>query len=275
MPDPNSLDPYAVSYLRAQGLSERAVVETALFSLWQKKLINVVQSPDNSSNDTISRTGTNAGRLHPIEKAVYDAIAAPQAASTLMANANLKTIVKSILEGTKLHLQQLNLLQTKEFQDKVRGLQFMLILIFSAFAGVKAYLGIINNRPVTYLVFLFVVFVLILFGSMSNTTNISNLGRKYLDSLEKQFEWTKTSLGEGTAAPGFDPVFSVALFGVGILSGLAMYEVFTHAMPPMMSYGGSSDWGSGGSSCSSSSCSSSSCSSSSCGGGGCGGCGAA
>ncbi|MCE1248683.1 MAG: TIGR04222 domain-containing membrane protein [Firmicutes bacterium] len=276
LPRPDALDPYEVSYLRSQGMSERTVIETALFSLWQKKIVQVAPSASNASQDTISRTGASVKNLHPVERAVYDALSAPQSASSLFLNSGLRTQVKAILAEIGRKLQNLNLLQSKAFQDKVRGIQFGLILIFSAFAGIKAYLGIINNRPVTYLVFLFVVFVLILFGSMSNTTNITSLGRKYLESLEKQFEWTKSHLDAGApAAAGFDPVFPIALFGVGILSGYAGYELFNHAMPPMMSYGGSSDWGGGGgSSCSSSSCSSSSCSSSSCGGGGCGGCGA-
>ncbi len=130
----------------------------------------------------------------------------------------------------------------------------------------KLYLGIVNHRPIGFLIFFVIVALLSLFVVVRpGLSRTSALGKKLLGAAERRFSWAK----ESSRAPSYqeeDLFYAVAIFGVtpviGSELGSSIGDPTTLLNAPNSTSGGCGGEGGCGGGCGGGGC-----------GGGCGGCG--
>lgn len=264
LPEPAHFDPVAIAALRG---GWRAVVETALFDLWKKKLIDIKEgiSQDfylGTNIETqifeVQSAQKNNKTLTPIEKEIYQFLQSSKKTEDLFHDIDLKIKIEGYLAPVYSELKQLGLIRTEEDMTRAMWIATITAIIMAIVGGAKLYLGITRGRPVIFLILLLGASIFALFTTIKPTATLTRRGRRYLGTIEKQFDMAKA----------FDPTSALAILGIGVLSTYTPYTPFYDAFAGAagrkkedQKNGGSSySGGCGGGS-------------SDGGGGGCGGCG--
>lgn len=269
LPDPDIYGPYEISAMRTNLYGSIGLLETALFNLFNWKLIEM-DNPDNNPITLKIRRAENppeSPNLNPVEESVFEMLETPSSPLELMQKANTDSRMKAENKRIKEELQRQRLAHKDDYRFRTWSIQLVLLLVMEAFGGVKLYLGIVNHKKSGFLIALMIITGVVMFISMFQGSDLTALGRKYLKSVQDHFQWLKNSmLSEGEESPfDINPAYTVAAFGMSVLAGSALYGTLGGLFPVVTA--ASQDGGSGCTDCSScSSCSS-------CGGGGCGGCG--
>ena len=128
-------------------------------------------------------------------------------------------------------------------------------LIIIGVGGTKLFLEILRDRPVFFLALLLIASVIAVFVILKPSSNPTSLGRRYLKEMERHFGWLKKLVKNGLMLEGIDPSLTIAIFGIGVLTGSTLYQSYQGVFSPVNQQGGGCGGGAGG-------C-----------GGGCGGCG--
>jgi uncharacterized protein (TIGR04222 family) len=245
------LDPYETAYLT----SDRYPVDAAIGMLVKREAINI--NPQTGALSVKSRLPENS---HPFERAAYAMMAGGPTINDVR-----KALIPHVAAlGAKPKAR--GLVISDEQSLVARIVPALVILMVGAFGALKILVGVMRDRPVTFLVVLCILTGIIALLFFKAVPRLTGAGEKYLRNLRRQkaaLETTARTRPDLLAGP--DLALAMGLFGLGALgAGYGPREDLRTAMRAQASSGGSS------SSCSSGS---SGCSSGGCGGGGCGGCG--
>jgi uncharacterized protein (TIGR04222 family) len=254
LPRLTEFNPIVIGYLRG---GWKSVTLTAMFSLWNKRLLHITSTSSFLSGDEITVEGVPGSKtpLSKTEQAVYDFLRTPRSPGSVSKDPTLRDEIKVHLAPYNFELERSRLI--KNIADRYRSwtATLVMLLVLVAVGGTKLYLGITHNRPSQNLAFLLQFSVAGLFYAVKPWANPTRLGKRYLETLKEKFDWMK---GKIAASPseGIDLVFCFAIFGISAIGGnTGIKEVLQAGNKGIAgSWGGCS--GGGG-----------------CGGGGCGGCG--
>lgn len=253
-PFPTKLHPYTLALLRG---GEKAVLETALFSLHQRGILHF-----NTHTNGITLLEINPELSlpeHPIDREIY--YFAPQPLSEFFKNPKFAAVLKPSIARLVHELEQYHLYHVpKAYLSWVRLIPWGVFVI----GLIKLGLGISQDKPVAFLLVALILFFITLKTLVPS--KLSLLGKEFLHALPTRFDWIRHKLDTPAQLRGIDPAFAIAALGVTVLAGSMLFEEFQQQLAPLAnnsnigveSSGGSdSDGGSSGGD----------------GGGGCGGCG--
>jgi uncharacterized protein (TIGR04222 family) len=252
LPDLTRFNPFALAYLAG---GWKPVFTCAIFSLWNKKLleVNMTKGFILGTQMTIESVPAAKVPLNRIEEAVYEFLIIGKSAGDLFKDKVLRDRIEALLRPYAFEIERSRLIRNEADYWRAWSASIAMFLVLLAVGGTKFYLGITHNRPSEFLLLLFVFSSLFLFQLVRPWARPTSLGIVYLKTLSDKFGWMKERLKKGSY-DGFDPVLGLAVFGLGALAGnTAMAELFKASSSS--SSGGCSGGGCGG------------------GGGGCGGCG--
>ncbi len=301
LPELTRLKPFEMAALRD---GRKGVIQTALFNLWNRKLITA-----SGKGNTVRIRRKIESNRHPegeIEHAIYKFAHKTRKPTDFFTNIALRKQIDIYIKPINQTLEQLHLKRT-EPQLKQAGIVFWLVLfIILGVGGTKLYFGMLAGQQMALLMIMVVVMAVIAFKVLKPSRN-TVLGRRYYQKLTQHFEWMKSeathncrqsppatsivSSGKNVGKPfgpyvgdkasglnynpsqsgangGLSPGLCVAIFGISGLAGLALYEAFENAFE-ITADSGADSGGCGASGCGGGSGSGGS--SGSCGGGGCGG----
>ena len=254
-PFPTKLHPYTLALLRG---GEKAVLETALFSLHQRGILNF-----NTTANGITQLEVNPEVSlpeHPIDREIY--YFAPQALPQFFQNPKFASVLKPCIQRLVHELEQYHL-----YRMPHPPWQWVRLIPWTVFTLglIKLGFGISQDKPVAFLVIALIIFFIAI--KQLKPTQLSLLGKEFLEALPTRFGWIRHKLDTPAQLRGIDPAFAIAALGVTVLAGSVMFDAFQQQFASLAnnnssnmgieSSGGSdSDGGSGSD-----------------GGGGCGGCG--
>lgn len=281
------LDCYTIAVLKSKG-SIHTLAQTIIFKLYAEKYLEM-EASKKGTNFRVS--GNDIGSLNWIEKSVAEFFHSPKTYLSLLRDKKVIKDLKLYVENTRTHLVQIGFVKGKEQLKREKTLRSIAYLLLISLGITKLTMGLINNKPVVFLV-LELILVSVVFFVVNSVSYLTKEGKDYLNTKTTEYSWVRNgSTNSGFSSGMSDAVMGAALFGIasmyiypefGALSrplgiNSSSYASGTGCAPGSFSGGsdnsGSSD-NSGGSGCGSSGCSSSSgCGGSGCGGGGCGGCG--
>jgi len=252
MPDVTSLNPYEIAALRN---GRKGVIQTALFELWNRKLITSRGREEEAEVKSVA----NQQPQDKIEQAIYDFAHTTRKPADFFSDSGLHSRLDKHLKPINWRLEQWHLKPTdarlkqailKQAIMKRRIIWFIIfwmgvfffLLLFEVFAKFEfVFIAL-------FITFLFLVFIDLILAPNERQTQ---LGRRYYDKLLEHFEWMKSAeKGE------IDPAFLISIFGISALTNFGVFASFEQAFAKTASSGTASGGCGGG-----------------CGGGGCGGCG--
>jgi uncharacterized protein (TIGR04222 family) len=261
VPEPSQFEPTAIASLRG---GWGAVIRVTLFNLWERKMIEIT----GSGNDTRIKSSGTGEHGNAIEAKIFKILTEPQKPSNLFKDKSLITAVDGYLREANLKFEKIHLIRTKDDKKKAWMITLSAFCIFILIGMFKTYMGIMRDKPVVFLVLLIVLFTVIHLVVQQPWKSITGLGNKFLKKAQENFGSLKDEISRGIIPEGANPAMAVAVFGVGILAGSALFTAYSSAFPADRSghgnYGCSGGCGSG---CSSGCSGGGGC------GGGCGGCG--
>jgi uncharacterized protein (TIGR04222 family) len=265
IPEPTDLNAMEIAALRG---GKNAAIRTALFALWNREMLRF---EGEAKSTRIRSIPSQQPRENEIEEAVYQFAQFPRHPDNLFSDPLLNAHVRDHLKPVNEKLGRMRLLRTKEDQKKTWQAFWAAFLAIAALGGTKFFLGLQRGKPVGFLIALLVVSFIALMVILKPTrgTRPTKLGRRYLKSLRKHFNWLKDSITQGQTGEGMHLDMGIAVFGTGMLAGLPFYSSFIEAFPlhtASQSFGIRDD---GGGADSGGGCGDGG----GCGGGGCGGCG--
>lgn len=269
-PDARELDMYDLALLRGR---EPAVLETAIFQLWNKGLIDI-KTKGKKHESTIKQKKKGETVDNPIEHAIYTSAKNSLLYSELKEK-SWKEKIQKILKSKYENLQERGLIPTESDRKRNTIIIAISMLLVYGIGFLKLGLGISRDKPVILLLVLLIVLLLVfrkLFLKKSGNRNTFH-GRKFFKKMQKKFDWVKSEKVDAYNENdlSYDWLLGVALFGViEMNTPLAATEIGYSAASNAAMYGGCSgdsyhsggcsDGGGGG--CGGGGC-----------GGGCGGCG--
>ena len=243
------LDTYEVAFL--SGGTERAV-QAALGRLVKDGMLYV-----DAGERSVFCEKSPPREAHWLERAVYVA--------TEGKNASLQEMRRRAAPAAarlEQRLQELGLLLAPNQALLVRWLPSLLILAAVLFGGIKILVGLSRNRPVVYLFMACTLMVMFAVVALASKPWRSRRGDRFLKRLRERntaLKYASSRDRDGRIA-GPDVALAVALFGVSVLSDVAILSSLYRILKPRPGTG-SGGCGGGG------------CGGGGCGGGGCGGCG--
>jgi uncharacterized protein (TIGR04222 family) len=253
MPSPTQLNAYEIAALREE---RKGVIHTALFNLWNEKLIEV--SGKNQDAEIKITSSNNLAPKNTFEAILYRFIAEqPRNPKDFFNQASFHAQFDEELENIYLKLEKLHLRRTPEQLESMKRIAKRSLWLIMGVGGTKFLLGFFSGRPVMFLVLsLFALFIIWIIAFSGADKRASMLGKRYLKALENYVNNNTHHL---------DPALKIATLGIAGLAGFAMFYAFQEAFAASATSTISSDTGGGG-------CGGG-CSGSDGGGGGCGGCG--
>jgi uncharacterized protein (TIGR04222 family) len=226
-----------------------AVIRTAVFSLWIQKLVEIEKVHRwwwFDKFEVTIREHELRTELNPIELEIHQFLHAPRSSRDLFRNASLKYRIERYLEPVYGELEELHLMRTKTEKDHAWMVTITIASVIAVLGGTKLYLGLTHGKSSMYLFFLLPVSLISLFVILKPWGTLTQLGRHYLKVLKDRFAWMMIVVDLDRYPEGVDPTLSIAIFGISVLGGTAMYESFCEAFPLGQIGGGCSGGCSGG-----------------------------
>jgi uncharacterized protein (TIGR04222 family) len=260
MPELTYFDPLSIASLRG---GKEAVMETAIFSLWNRKLVDIGEVKTPTKGYLIKKVPTRKMFMYPIEYEIYKFTSTSRNYSEILYNPKLSIRLFIPLRKIDVELEDFHLKRSVKHKIKAGIITIVTLAIVIIIGGAKLYLGVSRDKPVGFLMMILMFAVIGLPIGLNLHNKQTKLGSRYLWKLEEHFEWLDKAVRIRSVPKGIDPSYCVAIFGMESLEGASFLDTFRDALtiPKPVN--------SGCSSCSScSSCGG-------CGGcgGGCGGCG--
>ncbi len=239
IPDPNRFDPIAIAALRG---GWKSVIRTAIFSLWNRDLIRIGMDAIITQGKYVAQSVPEQGEnLESIEQDIYQFLQTRKGIRELFQDTRLENQIRTRIEPILSELGQLHLLRSAS--DRFRAWRIALfIALLVAAAGItkpytlvtimgwdKFYIGTARGGSVILLIFLLIGALIVLFAALKPWAPLTRLGHRYCKTLEEHFGWVKESIKINKAPEGIDPAFAIAVFGVGLLTGNALYGTFSQA----------------------------------------------
>ena len=246
-----ALDPYAIACLAG---GKALTLSAALTNLYHRGLIQI-----SSCFKRVSVTSVQPEALHPVEQAVYDAVA-ERGGTVREIRRHTAKAAKPLLA----QLRELRLVPSSERACWATVLPLVVAAVVPALGVIKLFIGLERGRPVGYLGVLSLVVIGLLLWLLARPPLRTRKGDRVLARLRAEQAPLRASVADRFAALSGDALpLAIGLFGLGILSGTPLDELRKQIVPGLGSY--SVDSGGGG--CGGGGCGGGGC------GGGCGGCG--
>ena len=231
LPELTRFDAAGIAYLRGDWTT---VIRTAVFSLWRRNLVEIEFTKHWWKKDEILIESVHSQKkvLSPIEKEIYQSLAAPRQTSDLFQDTGLRSRIEQHLAPIFKEFEQLHLIRTDA--DHTRAWTAAIVMAIAIAIGAIGFM--IRIVPIPFVLLLIGVPFWVLKPKAPHT----QLGRRYLKALEENFGWVQQSLKRGITPEGIDPAFSIAVFGIGALAGVSAYSHFTQAFraPKSSGFGG-------------------------------------
>lgn len=275
IPEPTKLSPLDLALLR-KGV--KGAIFVSLISLWRKHKISISK---NKNFVIVTKLIDKDNDLNILEKEILNKSSEIQYFKNFF---KIKSVnyFADILKDKIESLQQMNLLSDEFLFKKQKLIFFVSLTILLITGGLKLYLGILNDKPVGFLIVLMLTALVVnLLILKPRKIKLTALGKKLISASSQRFEWVKKKQSSDKLMNDDNLFYAIALFGIApfaatqigrSLTNLGLNDASVGLSSPLM-YGSYTNSGCGGTGCSGSSCGGTSCSGSSCGGGGCGGCG--
>lgn len=250
------LDGYATAYLNG---GKVLAVNTAITNLVRQGAM-LVDERKRMIKSLVPRPEFS----HKLEQAVYQAAQSSDGTTILMVRTAAKSVLLDIANG----LRKKGLLVGDKDSLKARFYPFLIVLGLLVIGGTKILIGLDRNRPVGFLVALWVIALVAGLVSVSIRPWRSRKGDAVLALLKTHFTGPRRLSGRLSGMSGAEFALVVGLFGMTALEGTPLYGMHLALRPPSGNSGGcgsscgggcgggGGDGGGGG-----------------CGGSGCGGCG--
>lgn len=256
LPDPSSLSPLEISYL-VNGI--KSVLATSVFNLWRKKIISI---KTDSRRVVLSKKNGDTSDLNEIELKLYNSIKKPTSYNNLLSKSELQSYEtlfekhKSVLLSKALIFEEYGKKRMRVF----RNIAFILLLP----GIIKLSMGILYNKPSTYLIFTIIIMIIITTKLFSyKRKEVTRFGKNFIKDCQDRFAWVKDTPAEKRDYSDDIFLYSVAVFGFSSIIGNKLGDRLDN---PLVD-------GEFASGCSGSGCSGGGCGGGSGCGGGCGGCG--
>jgi uncharacterized protein (TIGR04222 family) len=262
-PEPTYFDPLSIAALRG---GKDAVLRTAIFSLWSRKLVEIKEVKTPTKGYLIKSVPSRKVYMYPIEYEIYKFTKMSKKYSEIRDDPRLTLRLYGPLGDIDRELEEHHLKRSSKHNIKTAGITIIMLSILLIIGGSKLYLGITRDKPVGCLITLLLVALIGLPIGFMLRKRQTKLGTQYLRELEDHFSWLGNRIRVNQVPEGVDPAYYIAIYGLENLFGTTFLETIRDALtiPKPVS--------SGGSCFSCSSCAScGGCGG--CGGGGCGGCG--
>ncbi len=253
-PAPTKFDAISIASL----IGRPHVIRTAMFGLWSRNLVRF--EGDDSNPTVIATAGPEAG-ANKVEKRLLGFLRQSHNPLVLFSDINLKIGLNDDLKPVNEKLVQAHLLLDPEEDKRLVKTAWMLVLVLLGGMLFRLIWGVSRNKPVFFLILEFIIALGLMLFLLRPWKITTRLGKRYLDSLRKHFEWVKKEMDGGKIPSGMDPSLPLAVFGASMFSKIPAFDAFNrtfHRSSTSDSSGcGGCGLGDGGSSD----------------GGGCGGCG--
>ncbi len=264
--EPTSLSPVELSIL---GNGTRGAVVTAVFSLWEKGLVDV--SSEDGKVKIIPKKGDRKG-LNSIESSIYDRASGTDTFLKDLTGSGFAASAENITAAERGRLVNLGLLPDIAMIDRHRNASAGAVILLIVFGGIKLFLGISNEKPVTFLLILMVISVIAaVFMIRKKSMSATESGKRLLERSRTRFSHLNQAESGKSVLSNKDLLYGAALFGISGLAGGAILGELGDVALLDKGLKSSSGTGSGCASCSGG-CSGDGGSGDGC-GGGCGGCG--
>jgi len=252
-----SMDPYLIAYLRG---GAKEAVGLGVVTLIDRQLLAI------GSGDSVAiREGVRPTHgANDLERAILDTCATAGKPQDLMRNAELQEVARRSYEPMLVQMRLLAEPGTRLRRNREAGIA---VVILVAVAAIKVAIGLVRDRPVSFLVSSALLFAGLTFLVTRGRRTV--LGERVLADLTTLFDALRARARELQPYSSTNELaLLVAVFGFGAvpLSAFPFKRAFIPAQSPSSDGGSSSSSGSASSGCGGggSSCG---------GGGGCGGCG--
>src|SRR5258706_7725942 len=250
------LDAYEIAYLSGK---ESLAANAAIARLVQSGAINL-----HPTDRKVLPGGALPDGSHKLEEAIHSYVALE---GGVILN-DVRKYTKLPLESVATRLEQLGLLISSPRATRAIVIPLVVTLTVSAFGLIKIYIGLMREKPVTFLALLCIISAVVAVAGFARRPHRSRRGDHVIARLKKQnAPLQHAPLQSLTGATGSAALpLAVGLFGLGILADNGFAELHKRLRPPPGATGcGNADGCEGGSG--------GSCGGGGCGGGGCGGCG--
>jgi len=269
IPEPTKFEPIEIAILK-EGV--KGAIVHSVFNLWRMKAIEI--STEKSQTYLQSKRMNTKG-FNKLEKIIYEYCDTPKKYYILL---NLKSIrtAKNAIDSYQDKLKQYKLIPDDEMRTRQWYIFWITLALIFGVGLTKLYFGVHYGKPSGFLFVLVVLSAIAIYKLLLPDKIIqTKLGKHFLASSEKRFEWVKTEDSSKVNFNNPDVIYGIALFGLAAFAGTSLASSLeAPILIASQTASSSSFWDiSSGSSNGGSSCSGSSCSGGGCGGGGCGGCG--
>lgn len=225
-----------------------------LFDAAIARLIQSGTARVSADESKLEKGGPPADELSPVERLVYDSL--PLARTDRKGLARVRTEIETRAAADERRLQAEELVLEDGRAKSVGRLAFLpFALVLFGLGGARLLLGLLNDKPVVYLVITLVVSLVVGGIALGRRLRLTHKGQAVLDRFQDRRADLKTANSQQT---GYDPALAVALFGTTALLGTE-YAMLQRWYPRPTNADGGCGSGCGGSGCG--------------GGGGGGGCG--
>ena len=210
IPEPTSLKPIEIAYLR-KGI--RGALMFSIFGLEKKKALEI--TPFFKTKLTLIKPlEIDESKLTEQEQIIYNYIGDGKYYRHLYSRGILKSLDRTLQPMLK-KLQQLQLaVDDKLIAHHWKTLIIGLILI-ELFGGIKLYFGITREKPIAFLLLFMVLFAYLFVRTFHpNKVETSTLGKKFLKTAQKRFEWLKLSQNKSELQSDQNLWYTIAAFGI-------------------------------------------------------------
>lgn len=210
---PTQLDPYEVAFLRGgeNELTRVAVVrlvaggylqlEQAAHGLFKTKEQRIVHAPAHPTVRGLSQ----------LERYVFDWFRPGRTIEEEFASAELPAMLRSQMAPLDEQLHAEHLLASDAVRARGKMTALIGAAVVGALGGWRLVLGLLNDRPVGFLVFMGIAGIAVV-ASCAESGRLSSRGRAYLKAMQR--EW-----GHLRSPGQNDMALAASLFGIGVLAG--------------------------------------------------------
>lgn len=210
--------------------------------MWNRGLISIGMHITKTQGKYVVQSVPEQGEgLVGIERGIYQFLKERREIKYIFWNTALKTHVKKHLEPIHRELEQFHLMRTKLERSRAwKSTIFIAILIavvgitricllVTVAGGGKFYPGTPRGASVFFLIFVLIGLIITLLIVLTPWSSLTQLGKRYIQTLEDHFGWVEKSIKANETPEGVDPTFAIAIFGIGILAGTNLYGTFGQA----------------------------------------------
>ena len=223
LPAPDQFDYLSIAALNG---SSKNVFLAALFNLWQQGLLSITGKADSTRIQSMHTHSEYERPKVGLEETIFFSVQNSTKVKEVLA-----LDISKYLQPIYQQLEDTHLLQTA--QQKLVPWLVMAITLFilDSAALTKIYLSLTNKQNFLLTIAALVIATAAAFFLYNPTRRTTQLGQNYLKSLNAHYAHLAKEIKDKKAKSA-DHVYAVAIFGVSVLAGVAVYSPFVNAFDP-------------------------------------------